>query len=281
MFWFWMVLLSAVAVLFVVLPLITNARKNARVEAVDAEILRNQLAELEQDLNEATISEEVYAQAKVDLERAYLQNTSEGEIRQVNLKASPLFALGLMIIIPVAGWLIYQQVGMPEADTMALLENVHSSGQAMDAGVMPDIDLMIERVRKRVTDNPSDVASWSMLARSLYSLGRLDEALIAFQGAIDNGLHDPDSYAEFADLMAHRRGSLGMHDEAFAYIQKALELDPNHITALWLAGTAARNDGDLAMTLQYWTKLEGVLPEGSEIRAVIEGNIAAVRTQMQ
>lgn len=281
MFWFWAVVLTLIAVLFAVFPLLRRARNAITDDGLNADILHNQLAELGRDMNEGTINAEEYEQARIDLERAYLDNSSTEGLPVENGRPSIAMALVLLMLISVTAWLIYDRVGMPpEVLNIAMSAAKPHSGR-MDASAMPDIDLMIERVRKRLVDDPSDLASWSMLARSLHNLNRLDEAQVAFRGAIDNGLHDAATYAEYADLLAHNSGNLSTSSEAFQYIQKALELDPDHITALWLAGSAHRLEGNFPAVLQYWEHLYRVLPEDSDLAPIIRNNIEAVRGMIE
>jgi cytochrome c-type biogenesis protein CcmH len=61
---------------------------------------------------------------------------------------------------------------------------------------------------------------------------------------------------------------------------KALAMEPNNVTGLWLGGMAKAQTGDFAAAMDLWTKLETQLPPGSEAQQEIQGLLAKLATQI-
>ena len=279
MFWLWTALLCALAIAFVLPPLLREAPRPPRDEALDAAILRDQLSELERDLQEGVLGQKDYAQARADLERTLLENSAPPESVDVprDRRRSLGVALLLAALIPSTSWLIYDRIGVGASGIDFLTRPHDPHLDALGPGsAMPDIEAMLARVRQRVTDDPTDYASWNLLARSLYNLDRIDEALEAWRSAIDHGLEDADTLVRYADLLADRQGRLTRQSEAYPFIERALNLDPEHTTGLWLAGTAAFNEGDTASARAYWQRLQALLPADSEMARIIRANLHAL-----
>lgn len=57
-------------------------------------------------------------------------------------------------------------------------------------------------------------------------------------------------------------------------INEALKLNPNHVQALALSGSAAFERRDYARAVAQWKKLVGLISQDSEMRGSIEKNVA-------
>jgi cytochrome c-type biogenesis protein CcmH len=62
--------------------------------------------------------------------------------------------------------------------------------------------------------------------------------------------------------------------EPEVYLAKALTIDPNHIQALALSGSAALERGDAAGAVKPWKKILALVPADSDIGRSISNNIA-------
>jgi len=62
-------------------------------------------------------------------------------------------------------------------------------------------------------------------------------------------------------------------------VQRALEIDPNHLKALALAGTAAFHRKDFAGAAGYWQRMLPLVPPDSEDARAIRENVAEARAR--
>ena len=167
--------------------------------------------------------------------------------------------------IPVAQW---EEPAASESEAPATPE---APGETA-APTQAQIEGMVNRLATRLQTQPDDAAGWRMLARSYETLGRFDEAVQAYQRLL--GLQPPD-----ADLLTDYAVTLGMSQgrtlvgEPEAVIQQALGLDPRHVQALALAGSASFEKRDYQGAIATWGKLLSLVPQGDEVRASIEANI--------
>lgn len=169
--------------------------------------------------------------------------------------------------IPVAQW---EEPAASEAEAPAAPE-APAPGEAA-APTQAQIEGMVNRLATRLQTQPDDAAGWRMLARSYETLGRFDEAVQAYQRLL--ALQQPD-----ADLLTDYAVTLGMSQGRTlvgapeAVIQQALSLNPRHVQALALAGSASFEKRDYQGAIATWGKLLSLVPQGDEVRASIEANI--------
>jgi hypothetical protein len=90
---------------------------------------------------------------------------------------------------------------------------------------------------------------------------------------------DPNVLADYADALAMAQGR-NMQGRPYELVKKALQVEPFHQKALWLAGTAAYQVQDYPAALQYWEKLITLFPEGTDGHTQMLRNIAEIKQLM-
>jgi cytochrome c-type biogenesis protein CcmH len=138
---------------------------------------------------------------------------------------------------------------------------------------------MVAVLIERMQSNPDDLKGWSILARSLYVMNRYGEAVPAYRNVLRlGGGNDAGTLADFADaLVATNNGQF--NEESGNLLLKALELDPNHIKALWLAGHWQVEAGDNARALRYWEQAVSLMPPTTEDYRIIQQQIGDIRAR--
>jgi cytochrome c-type biogenesis protein CcmH len=229
-------------------------------------ILRDQLARLDQDLAEGTLRQEDYLQARAELQRRVLEDTSH-EDATPTLQAPRRTVAAIALLLPLVAAALYFTIGNPAG------MKAHEVAQGPS---QQDVERMVQALADRLAKEPGNLKGWAMLARSYKVLGRPLEAQQAFERAgafIDD---DAQLLADYAEVVAtNANGDLA--GKPAALLEKALKVDPNNGMALWLAGTAALNAKDYDRTLALWERLSKLLQPGSEDARMLQGAIDKVR----
>lgn len=167
-----------------------------------------------------------------------------------------VLALGV-VLLALAGYAWKGTPGGPPPNTQIQGEG----GNASTIGP-EQITAMAEKLAERLKERPEDVEGWTMLARSYSVLGRHADALKAFETASNLRKDDPNLLADYADSMAMNQSS-DLTGAPMKLVERALQLDPNHPKALYLAGTQAFNTQDFATAIKLWEKVAAVAPPGN------------------
>lgn len=266
-------LFAAALVLGVVLllfPVLWRAPADGSVErdAVNAAVLRTQLAELDRDRQGGMLTPESYEEAKSELHRRVLDETGlapEAAQRTYNGKG---VAIAFAAVLPLAAFVIYATIGTPKA-LQPMAQHPPQISRA-------DVESMVATLEGKLQRNPGDSNGWVMLARSYRALGRHDDAATAFTRAGKAVDDNPQLLAEYAETLAiNRDGDLSGKPTELA--EKALTLDPKHAFSLALAGSAAFARADYAKAIDYWQRLQAQLPPGSDEARTIEEGLQQAR----
>lgn len=163
------------------------------------------------------------------------------------------------------------------AGSSALLYNkIGEPGVPSGAGSSPELNEMITSLAKRLEQNPDDVNGWVMLGRSYRSMEQYDDAIAAFEKALqlEQGKNAQTMVVLGVTLMESQGGQ--MSDRSASLFENALALEPNNSNALFYAGSAAERRGDLIVAADRWEILLGLNPP-PEIQALLNRKIAEWR----
>ena len=150
------------------------------------------------------------------------------------------------------------------------------------AGEVADVaaaDPSISQLEQRLAKQPEDVDGWIMLGRSYQAIKRYTDAGAAYAKAIKLRPSDASALADYADVLAAANG-YWLPGAPMQWIEKALAVDPVHPKALWLAATAAGQQGDHAGALAFWKRLQQALPADSADAAAVAANIEETRAAL-
>lgn len=141
------------------------------------------------------------------------------------------------------------------------------------------INQMVERLATRLKTNPDDPVGWARLARAYKVQGRLAEAEEAYVKAGKIVDTDPDLLAQYADLLAMRADNK-IEGRPLALVNRALRINPNHSTALMMAGSAALQRKDFKQAIANWEKALISLEPGSQEEALVKAELADARHKL-
>ena len=175
---------------------------------------------------------------------------------------SPI-AIGLLL--PAAAVALYAAIGTPQA-VLAPQAETPAMGPAQ-------IEAMVSRLAERLRNEPDDAEGWRMLAHSYETLRRFDAAVDAYRHLI---ALEPNNANELTDAAVALGMTLNqdLSGEPERLIDRALAINPNHVQALALKGSAAYERGDYAQAIPPWKKILAKVPQDSEMARSIAAGVA-------
>lgn len=273
------VLVLLLATLLCLLPPLLRRPPPAEDNATDAGLRAFYLAQREQlrrDQRDGALSADAAMRADEELQRDLLQDLAQrhpGRAAVTGQRAGIAAACLLSLALPLAAALLYNHLGNPRAAASV------SSASAAEPHAGDDGDTMalaINALAQRLRAAPDDADGWYTLARSYETLGRYDDAAAAYREVLRLAPAQPQVLADLADALLS--ANQGAPDAAsIAAVAQALAANPDQPKALALAGMMALRRGDAAQALEYWQRLQALLPPDSEAARQIESNIAQAR----
>ena len=212
-------------------------------------------------LVDGDLDKDAYDEARRELElELHDELASDSAPSEDSSETRPVAAIIVSVLLPVAAIGLYFLLGSPEAliDGATLGAGGRSpaamAGESAPGQIPHSVEEMVERLAQRLEENPEDPEGWLMLGRSYAAMNRFPVARVALQEANQRRPGDPTTLVALAEVEAALNDN-SLAGKPMELLHRALEIDPNLVRALWLAGIAAFNQGDADKATAYWQRI--------------------------
>jgi cytochrome c-type biogenesis protein CcmH len=278
---FWIVAgVLSLAVAFLILLANLRPRGDAApAAAYDLQVYRDQLKELDRDLERGVLTEAEAARARTEVSRRILEadraltRAKEARSRRSGLERW-IVAGGLLAVVAGAVG-VYMQIGapgypdLPLTTRIAILEDARANRPDQAAAetqaqemprpalpAQPEREELVARLRAIMEQRPDDAEGMALLASNEAALGNFRAAHIAQSRLIEllgeeaTGLH----YIDLAEMMILSAGGY-VSPEAEEALLQGLEREPRNGTARYYAGLMYAQQGRPDLAFPIWRNL--------------------------
>lgn len=300
MFWIICATLAGVVAIAIAAPLLRRQRDGAEpAAAFDLRVYRDQLREVERDLERGLIDASDAERLRVEIGRKVLAADRALE-RETSARRAPggLVAIAVLAVVIAAAVALYVYMGAPErpdepiarriANAQEIYDHRPSQAEAEASAPKPkrpennaEYDqyvALVDKLRAAVTQNPDDPRGLELLAQHEQGLGNLVAAKQA-QAKLVALLGDQASaqdWTRLAEMTVEAAGGL-ITAEGENAIVRAMTLDPHGPQARYYAGLLQIQSGRPDRAFPIWAQLlaEGP-PDAPWIRPIrfIIGDLA-------
>jgi cytochrome c-type biogenesis protein CcmH len=276
---FWIVagFMSLLVAFLILLAFLRPRAGGAPAAAYDLQVYRDQLKEVDRDLERGILTESEAARARTEVSRRILE--ADRALQRVETARTGRGALERWIVAGglvamVAGAVgVYFQIGapgypdLPLATRMAIIDEARATrpGQAeaeaqvtIREGVpeQPEREELVAQLRTIMEQRPDDPQGMALLASNEAALGNFraariaQERLIALLGDEATGAH----HIDHAEMMILAAGGY-VSPEAEAALLRGLEMEPRNGTARYYAGLMYAQQGRPDLAFPIWRNL--------------------------
>ncbi|SEF94562.1 c-type cytochrome biogenesis protein CcmI [Nitrosomonas ureae] len=284
---FWVIsgIFIVTALLFIIPTLLRNKDiqlKNLEHDAINITVYRDQLAELDKDLENDILSQEQYSKSKQELQQRMLQDVTEHDevVLQKNKKNHNIvLSVMIALMFPLGAVFLYLNIG----DTRGLLpqEQLASAtqmnrGSSGDDLAGHDFSAALEALIARLSNNPEDIEGWIMLGRTYTAMERYTEASNTYAKLVELIPNNPQILSDYARVLGLKnQGTLAGKPTELLY--EALRIDPEYPPALALAGHAEFEQEKYNEASVHWEKLLTTIPSDSPLAKSVKDSIAEAK----
>jgi len=246
LFWLSAAFLTIVACLAVLWPLARGS--SAKPDGGnDLRVYKDQLAEIDSDLERGAIAAGEAEQARAEIGRRIVRQASSASTVSKNSasRAFRFVALVAVLSVPVVSWGLYGLIGSPDLPSQPLEARLLKPPGESTA------EELIARAESHLAKNPDDGPGWDVLAPTYLRLGRFDAATTAYRNAIRLEGESAARISGLAEAMTMVNGGI-VSAEAEATFRKALALDPKAGKAQFFLAMGLMQDGKKADAQTAW-----------------------------
>lgn len=284
-FWLLAVVMVGTALAVILLPMFRKPSVAITSDELNATLYRQRLKELEIEQKNGVIGDDQYQQAVHELERDLLQDVpvKSGNARiekDIKPNMTVIVAAGLGFLLVATG--LYALLG----DVYYLSPTIKAEHlqRQQRATLIGSIDKVqgamliggIDKVQAHLKANPRDAQAWAILGRTYLLLGHYKQSISSYEQAyqLTGGQH-PQLLVDYAEALARANGG-NLSGRPTELATRALSMDGNNQSALWLLGFAGYQQKQYRQVLVYWRKLYRLQQQSGKIDPMLQNYLGQV-----
>ena len=269
----------AVTMIFsIVLPLVSRRELSDDFRNANSNlaVFRDQLEEINRDLEVGRIHKAEADAAKAEVERRILRELDE-QTKTGRFKLSPsqthskplAFPILLGLLAVVASISLYLTLGRAGFDDAPLsvrqkIQSVSPPNNVASGDTIEEGRAALAKLEKRLETHPNDLKGWVMLARIQRALGDYKSSALSFERAIkvaDQG-KSADLLSDYGEALVFEAFGV-VSPRAIEIFKEALVLDEGDIKSRFYIAASRSQSGDYVGAIGLWRGLVVDAPPGA------------------
>jgi cytochrome c-type biogenesis protein CcmH len=266
--------LTTFAVALLLGPLVLRGRGAQARDAYNLAVYRDQLAEIERDVERGILSADEAAAAKAEIGRRILALTPSAAPRAAS--STPLVVAGMAILVlPFAAWTLYWDLGSPSLADQPFGSRKAEDVRAPAQGANPHTDMAdaVKQLTAHLQAHPDDLEGWLLLARSDLDLSHYADAVDAYRHAAELSGQKPEIVGDWGEAQVLAAGGTVTAEAKQAFETALADKDSAPRSRYYLA-LAKEQAGDAKGALQDWVDLEADSPDDADWLPLLRRRIA-------
>lgn len=269
----WIILLAmtAAAVMAVLWPLSRHRAVSRQVDP-DTQFYREQIAEIERDRERGVLLPSEAEAAKAEAGRRLLRATgmrdaafaAVGEPALRRRRAASTLALS---VVPILALAIYGGFGSPHLFSQPPVAQVQEQTERLD------LMRAVAQVEAHLAQNPQDGRGWEVVAPVYLRMGRMNDAVKAYEAAVRYLGPEANRLANYGEAMVLASNGL-VTAEAQAAFEQAVGLDRMSPKARFYLARAAEQDGKVEKAKAAYADLLATSPADAPWVAIVKQQMA-------
>ncbi len=266
-FFLFAVPLAVTAALLLAAPLWRHGRTSASRADFDVAVFRDQLAEIERDVERGLLGPIEAETARLEVQRRILAAAGEKDAKTVRPKSGRALIVVVALAAPVAAAVFYGVTGEPGMPDFPFAQRPATQPDARTAETqlreqIPDLDAAVERLAQRLQSEPGDPRGWMMLGRTYMTLRKHALAAAAFAGARAAGGGAEAALRQAEAMMAASPDTVPA--EAAKILEEVVAAEPGSVTGRYYLGLAKAQRGDFRGAAQEFADAIALSPLDAE-----------------
>jgi cytochrome c-type biogenesis protein CcmH len=263
MLWIVFVVLTAAVMALLLLPVLRPpAAAPARAD-FDRAVFRDQLAELDRDVERGAIGIAEAEAARNEISRRVL---AAGRPAAGPKADSPLVAIVGILIIPLVALPLYWAFGHP------MMADVPRAERLANAVANQDMPAMLAQVESHLDANPNDLQGWQVIAPAYRRAERYDDAARAYKRILELSQPTAETMADLGEVLVYANRGM-VPAEAVHAFAGALQLDASMPKARFFMAVALKQQGKAAEAKAAFEALLKDSPGDAPWRPAVEAEL--------
>lgn len=277
--WFVLTAVTFCVLVALLVPLFRHNRGSPSRTSRELAVYRDQLAELQREIEAGRISPPEAKAAETEIQRKMLGAAESVDPAETGATAprnlSRAIALALVAaVVPVGALAVYLSVGSPTEPSHPF-DPVRAAAHAQAEARAREMAALVDKLAKRLEQEPNNLQGWLILAQSYTAMQRDTEAAEAYRRAYELSGKDASYAADYGEALV-AAAEATVTPEANALFEQALRADPSEPRARFYLGLAKAQAGQAREAIAMWRSLEVDSPADAQWLPAVREMIRSV-----
>jgi cytochrome c-type biogenesis protein CcmH len=279
-FWVIAAIITIIVLLMLALPMLRRNNHTDNTQdrtALNIQLIRDRLLEVERDYTEQRLSSAQYQNIKQELQLALakdLQSAPDQDFVRQPTDQGRWMAWVVMLFVPILAVSLYLKYGDSRGFDLPEITQAQAN-QSEQQPSAESIEKMVAGLAVRLKQNPNDQQGWFMLGRSYMVMGRYAEAGDAYEQLLKLVGDDANVLLQYTQARVMSNGGQ-WNSSSIATLQKAAKLEPENPVVLSLSGLLAAQQGHTETAVGLWRKAQQAMQPNSEEYNELDKMIASI-----
>lgn len=229
LFWILAVGLALITIALLLRPLLVRSADSdlASTGSYDGEVYKDQLQEIDRDVDVGRLSEKEADLARVEISRRLIAASESVEHQKIDKAFSFVAVIPMVLLFVISSAFVYVLVGKPELPNqpLAFREAPQETNQ-IARGIPDDLAAMVAEAEAHLAINPDDGRGWDVLAPIYFRVGDFFKSQNAFAKAIALEGSTPNRHSGLGEAIMRAQEGI-VTGEAKSNFERSLQLNPN------------------------------------------------------
>lgn len=232
----------------------------------DITVYKDQLVEVDRDLERGLLSATQAQSARTEIERRMLAVMGEPGSEKDEIDNSKntatmtgatnpggvMLMIGVLAIVPLGAFGAYLSLGNPSMPDQPLAARAKQLNEATEGRAQ--VAEMVAKLERQMEETPDDPNGWALLARSYQAMGRFEDGVNALKNLAILTDNDPEALIMLAEMLVEMdRGSVSL--QAVKVLNKVKSVDPLDPRPYFYLGLERQQKGDFQGAVNEWAAL--------------------------
>ena len=260
--------ITILTVFILISPLVffDNKKKELNNEGYyDINIYKDQLNEINKDIDRGVLSKEDYISAKNEISRRILlhknpDNTTDNNLTGNSQKFKLFSVIFVSLLIPIVSLNLYFLLGNPTLPNKPFANNISENKALASNSTQPSsIEDSVIQLKKRLAKDQDDIEGWLLLGRSYLVMRNPDQAILAFRKVIKLDPNYKEIYSFIGEALVFKNQGF-VSEEAINYFEIALDDNRKNPASRYYLSLAKSQRGNVEGAYKAWLELAKETP---------------------
>ncbi len=274
-FWIAATVMTVITLGILMFPVIRRGTAIAATRKdFDLTVYKDQLQEVDRDLERGLLSQDQAISARTEIERRMLgvvdetkQTTPDvgpdiGDVKSGgNSPSAVMLMFALLVIVPLGAFGLYMNFGQPSMPDQPLAARATQLKEITQGRAQ--VAEMVAKLEQQMVQTPDDPNGWALLSRSYRAMGRLGDAVNALKKLVQLTNNDPEALVMLAEALVEMdEGSVSA--KAVELLKSVQAVDAADPRPYFYIGLERQQKGDFQGAVNEWAELLNISPANAQ-----------------